>query len=109
MTLVAGVLLGSVIAPLMEASRSGLAQLPESYVGVLATPDGQPGLIVSSLREGTTVDLKQVAPADVPEGKTLYLWLIDKDGQVRGIAPIPNALRQRPTRPARRNRFPTRR
>ncbi|HEY9094955.1 MAG TPA: anti-sigma factor, partial [Hydrogenophaga sp.] len=90
MTLVTGVLLGSLIAPLMEASRSDLAQLPESYVGVLATPTGQPGLIVSSLRQGTTVDLKQLAPTEVPQGKTLYLWLIDQAGNARGIAPIPS-------------------
>jgi anti-sigma-K factor RskA len=91
--LVAGVLLGSVIVPLMEASRTGSersAQLPASYVGVLATPDGKPGLIVSSLRKGTTVDLKQLVPAVVPDGQTLYLWSIDKDGKVLAIAPIPN-------------------
>lgn len=91
--LVAGVLLGSVIVPLMEASRSGseqATQLPASYVGVLATPDGRPGLIVSSLRKGTTVDLKQLVPAVVPDGQTLFLWSIDKDGKVHAIAPIPN-------------------
>ena len=92
-TLVAGVLLGSVIVPLMEASKTGSGlstQLPASYVGVLATPDGKPGLIVSSLRKGTTVDLKQLVPAVVPDGQTLFLWSIDKDGKVLAIAPIPN-------------------
>ena len=91
MALVAGVLLGSVVAPLMETSRGDLAQLPESYVGVLATPSGRPGLIVSSLRQGTTVDLKQLTAINVPQGKTLYLWSIDQAGRVRGIAPIPNS------------------
>jgi len=91
-TLVTGVLLGSVLAPLMDMRSSDTewsAQLPASYVGVLATPDGKPGLIVSSLRTGTTVDLKQLVPAVVPEGQTLFLWAIDKDGNVIAIAPIP--------------------
>lgn len=91
--LVAGLLLGSVIVPLMEASlpgSGGSTQLPASYVGVLATPDGKPGLIVSSLRKGTTVDLKQLVPTMVPDGQTLFLWSIDKDGKVHAIAPIPN-------------------
>jgi anti-sigma-K factor RskA len=92
-TLMAGLLLGSLIVPLMEASRSDAemqTQLPASYVGVLATPDGKPGLIVSSLRRGTTVDLKQIVPATVPDGQTLFLWSIDKDGQMHAIAPVPN-------------------
>lgn len=93
MTLVTGVLLGSMLAPLMQLTQSDeewSAQLPASYVGVLATPDGKPGLIVSSLRTGTTVDLKQLVPAVVPVGQTLFLWAIDKDGKVIAIAPIPN-------------------
>jgi len=87
-TLAIGLLLGSVLGPLWEASRS-TTQLPESYVGVLANADGKPGLIVSSLRKGLTVDLKQLSPVEVPEGKTLYLWTIDKDGQVHAVAAIP--------------------
>lgn len=87
-TLALGLLLGSVLGPLWEASRS-TTQLPESYVGVLANADGQPGLIVSSLRKGLTVDLKQLSPVEVPEGKTLYLWTIDKGGQVHAVAAIP--------------------
>lgn len=84
-----GLLLGSVLTPLWEASRSS-TQLPESYVGVLADAAGQPGLIVSSLRKGLTVDLKQVSRVAVPEGQTLYLWTIDKTGQARGVSAIPS-------------------
>ena len=65
-------------------------QLPESYVGVLATAQGQPGLIVSSLRKGFTVDLKQLSPIAPPSGATLFLWSIDKSGAMHAIAPIPN-------------------
>jgi anti-sigma-K factor RskA len=86
-----GLMLGVVIMPLWEATHGGASQtqLPESYVGVLATADGKPGLIVSSLRKGMTVDLKQLADVPVPPGGTLYLWSIDKNGKVQGIGPVP--------------------
>ncbi|QBK05668.1 hypothetical protein DW355_13890 [Hylemonella gracilis] len=64
-------------------------QLPDSYVGVLGTVQGQAGLIVSSLRGGKVVDIKQVTPVTVPPGQTLFLWRIDKDGAVAPIAPVP--------------------
>lgn len=102
-----GLLLGSVLGPLWEASRSS-AQLPESYVGVLANAEGKPGLIVSSLRKGLTVDLKQLSPVTVPEGRTLYLWTIDKAGQVQGVSAIPGgAFVSAPlSRPAEDTFFP---
>lgn len=64
-------------------------QLPESYVGVLATAQGQPGLIVSSLRRGTVVDLKVVTPVAVPAGHRLLLWRIDKAGVASPLGPLP--------------------
>jgi len=64
-------------------------QLPASYVGVLATAQGQPGLIVSSLRRGTVVDLKVVTPVAVPAGQVLHLWRIDKAGVVTPLGPLP--------------------
>ncbi len=66
------------------------AQLPESYVGVLATETGQAGLVVSSLRHGLKVDIKQQVSVAVPSGHTLYLWQIDKAGQVRPVAALPD-------------------
>lgn len=86
-----GLMLGTVLVPLWNAidGPASLTQLPESYVGVLATADGKPGLIVSSLRKGLTVDLKQLAPVAVASGASLYLWSIDKSGKVRGIGPVP--------------------
>jgi len=86
-----GLLLGTVIVPLWQALHGSASetQLPESYVGVLATADGKPGLIVSSLRKGKTVDLKQLAAVAVAPRQSLYLWSIDKNGKVQGIGPIP--------------------
>ena len=66
------------------------AQLPESYVGVLATDKGQAGLVVSSLRHGLKVDIKQQATVALPQGHVFYLWQIDKAGTVRAVAPIPD-------------------
>ena len=84
--------MGLLIPPVLDAMRGDIqaTQLPESYVGVLATADGQPGLIVSSLRKGLIVDLKQVTPVAVPSGKALYLWSIDKAGVAHAVAPVPN-------------------
>lgn len=64
-------------------------QLPESYVGVLATADGKPGLIVSSLRRGTVVDLKVIAPITVPPGYRQHLWRIDKAGVATALGVLP--------------------
>lgn len=72
----------------LQAEREA-AQLPESYVGVLATGDGRQGLIVSSLRRGQTVDLKVVQPVAVPAGSVLFLWTIDAAGQARPVGPLP--------------------
>jgi anti-sigma-K factor RskA len=64
-------------------------ELPESYVGVLATREGKPGLIVSSLRRGLVMDVKRVAPVPVPAGKTLFLWTLDASGKPSPIGPLP--------------------
>lgn len=87
-----GLTLGLALPTLLHTWQSEMqsTQLPESYVGVLATRDGQPGLIISSLRKGLQVDIKQQVPVQVPSGQRLYLWLIDASGQVHAVAPIPN-------------------
>ena len=87
-----GLVVGTVAPMLWRAQMGGSeqeTQLPASYVGVLATAQGQPGLIVSSLRQGKVVEIKQVAPVEVPAGSTLYLWRIDKAGAVSAIGPVP--------------------
>lgn len=86
-----GLLLGSLGPGLYEQllGERSETQLPESYVGVLATADGRTGLIVSSLRRGRVVDFKQVTPVTVPPGQTLYLWTLDAKGQAQAVGPMP--------------------
>ena len=87
-----GLMLGIVLPVIWQhdtESQSG-TQLPESYVGVLGTAQGKPGLIVSSLRQGKIVEVKQITPVEVPAGSTLYLWRIDKAGLITPIGPLPN-------------------
>jgi len=72
-----------------DAADMAESQLPQSYVGVLATADGRTGLIVSSLRHGKVMDVKQVQRVPVGPGHTLYLWTIDADGKTQPIGPVP--------------------
>ncbi len=90
-TMVLGLLVGSFTTVLWQAQRDSMQemQLPQSYVGVLATQQGLPGLVVSSLRYGKTVDVKQIAAVVVPDGRVLHLWRIDKNQQATWLGPIP--------------------
>ena len=65
------------------------AQLPESYVGVLATADGRQGLIVSSLRRGRALDLKVIQAVPVPAGSVAVLWTLDAQGRPQAVGPLP--------------------
>ena len=86
-----GVLATSFAPRLFDSEPAGLAetQLPESYVGVLAGANGRAGLIVSSRRHGKVLDLKQVQPVSVDAGRTLYLWVIEANGNTQAIGPVP--------------------
>ena len=85
-----GLLMGSLGPGLWQQLQGDAGtQLPESYVGVLATAEGKPGLIVSSLRRGRVVDFKQLAPVAVPPGQTLFLWSLDAKGVAQPIAALP--------------------
>lgn len=64
-------------------------QLPESYVGVLATRDGAQGLIVSSLRHGKTVDIKVMQPLPAQPGRAPVLWSIDAKGVAQAVGALP--------------------
>jgi len=87
--LVAGLALPTVMTALSPPAAQD-TELPESYVGVLATPDGRQGLIVASRRHGLVVDLKQVTPVTPPAGRTLFLWTIDAQGGVQPVGPVPH-------------------
>ena len=78
-----------------QSQDAAESQLPESYVGVLATVDGRTGMIVSSRRHGMVMDVKQVNAVPVPSGQTLFLWAIEADGQTRPIGPVPQAASSR--------------
>lgn len=94
-SLVAGVFLGlsvGLLDPGLFGRRdadTGENQLPESYVGVLATADGRTGMIVASRRFGQVMDVKQVKAVPAPAGKTLFLWAIAANGSARPIGPVP--------------------
>lgn len=85
--LLAGALLPTVWQTL-QADRLA-TQLPEAYVGVLATKDGRQGLVVSSLRRGLKVDLKRITAVPVPAGATLFLWTVDATGSFQPVGPLP--------------------
>ena len=94
-SLAAGLVLGltlTLIGPALlerDAAEIQDSQLPQSYVGVLAAANGRTGVIVSSLRHGKVMDVKQVQPVPVASGQTLYLWAIEADGKTRPIGPVP--------------------
>lgn len=90
--LAAGLAFGLVLpmaGPLLR-DDSQATELPESYVGVLATAEGRTGMIVSSLRQGKVVDLKRVAPVPVPTDRTLFLWVIDARGVATPVGEVPD-------------------
>jgi anti-sigma-K factor RskA len=72
----------------LEREQGQDTQLPESYVGVLATDAGKPGLIVSSLRRGRTVDLKLLQRQPLPEGQVFALWTLDAQGAAQAIGTL---------------------
>jgi anti-sigma-K factor RskA len=94
-SMAAGLLLGvalTLTSPTLlerDAADGAASQLPESYVGVLASPDGRTGVIVSSRRHGTVMDVKNVRPVPVATGHTLFLWTLDADGRTRPFGPVP--------------------
>lgn len=94
-----GLVLGSVAPVLWHLQNASQTELPESYVGVLATAEGKPGLIVSSLREGRVVDIKQVKAVTVPAGAGLFLWRIDGEGHAAPLGAFG------PMRPVGKNKW----
>lgn len=82
---VAGVMAGLMVGQMLprEADKpvaQNDAQLPPSYVGVLADREGRAGMLASSLRHGRIVDIKLLRPDAAPAGQTYYLWALPADG-----------------------------
>jgi len=65
------------------------AQLPVSYVGVLADDEGRTGLVVSARRLGRQLEIQQPVPLGLPDGQRLYLWAIQSSGAARLVGPVP--------------------
>ena len=62
---------------------------PESYVGVLAAPEGSTGIVVSAVRHGRVLDTRLPVPVGMPDGRTLFLWAIEPSGAVLPVGPVP--------------------
>lgn len=83
---VAGVVAGLMVGQMLpreaaqQQAAQGDAQLPPSYVGVLADQEGRAGMLVSSLRHGRVVDVKFLRPDSAPAGQTFFLWALPADG-----------------------------
>lgn len=77
------------LLPLLQPPAVDATQLPESYVGVLATADGRPGLVLSSLRRGHTLDIKRLQPVQLPAGRRWVLWALDAQGRRSALATLP--------------------
>lgn len=54
--------------------------LPPSYVGLLSNSAGQPGLLLSSRRQGRVLTAKLLLPLPAPEGRVATLWAFPKGG-----------------------------
>ena len=86
--LLGGVMLPTLL-PLVQPPVADATQLPESYVGVLATADGRPGLVLSSLRRGRTLDIKRLQAVPLPAGQRWVLWALDAQGRRTALATLP--------------------
>jgi len=64
-------------------------ELPDSYVGVLAAPEGSTGIVVSAARHERVLDTRLPVPVGMPDGRTLFLWAIEPTGAVLPVGPVP--------------------
>jgi anti-sigma-K factor RskA len=87
-----GLMAGLAVPTLMQTMQGEESQLPESYVGVLATAEGRTGLIVASRRQGRVLDLKTVLPVALPPGRAFVLWTLDAEGRAQAAGALPAPL-----------------
>lgn len=65
-----------------------------AYVGVLTTPSGSPALLVSSLRQGRVLTLKQLQPLQPPAGYVAQLWALpDNNRAPRRLGIVPTQVK----------------
>ncbi len=87
-----GLVAGLALPTVMQQLQPDEAQLPESYVGVLATAEGRAGLIVASRRQGRVLDLKLVQAVPLPPGRVPVLWTLDAEGRAQAVGALPAPL-----------------
>jgi anti-sigma-K factor RskA len=85
-----GMVLGVGLPMMQEQLDPQRTELPQSYVGVLATPEGHPGVIVASRRHGRTLDVKVIGAVTVPPGRLAVLWTLDAGGRAEPIGALPS-------------------
>jgi anti-sigma-K factor RskA len=94
--LAAGIVVG-VMAVLFATQFDNVARvaapkgrvLPESYAGILQNDKGVPTVLVSSLRNGRTADIKVLNPIELRADQALRLWAITKEGAALSLGVIP--------------------
>jgi anti-sigma-K factor RskA len=86
-----GIAIGLALPLAVPLWRSGPpdGELPESYVGVLAAPEGSTGIVVSAVRHGRVLDTRLPVPVAMPDGSMLFLWAIEPSGAVSPVGPVP--------------------
>ena len=92
----AGALAGALLAvvvlrtqPEWAGLESADRALPESYVGLLLDPAGQPALLANSRRHGRQLTVKVLQPVTVPAGQVAQLWAFPARGAPFPVAPLP--------------------
>lgn len=94
-TLVIGLVVGlgtAHIAPDSVGLEASTDTVPASYIGVLTNRHNEAALLVSSRRQGHTVQLKLLHPLALPAGKVARLWAYPSDGSAPfAVATLPTS------------------
>jgi anti-sigma-K factor RskA len=75
-----------------EVSRVAVPKgrvLPESYAGILQNDKGVATILISSLRNGRTADVKVLNPIKLGADQALQLWAISREGAAFSLGVIP--------------------
>jgi anti-sigma-K factor RskA len=86
---VMGTLLAVQLDPITRVAVPAGRAVPETYAGFLADRQGNPTLLVSSLRHGAIIDLKILRPISIQPDHVLNLWALapNKPPVLLGVIP----------------------